>query len=310
MKYSDVREDWEKSIEYTKNLVLTHLNEWPEGTFEAEDYLEWNNDLVPIRLKLNIARKIIADFSGTSNQMENPLNAVLGVTYSAVSFAIRSMLPEIPTNDGFYSIIEINAPEGSLLNPRKPAAVGGGNVETSQRVADVTFLALSKALSNKVPAASSGTMMNIMLGGIFRGRYWSYYETIGGGSGGRPCKPGVSAVQNNMTNTLNTPIEIAEKQFPIFFTKYYIRENSGGNGKYPGGDGIIRAFKVISKARLSVIADRFILGPWGLQGGERGKPGKITISNKNMPSKFSIDIDPNDEVIIETPGGGGYGADS
>jgi N-methylhydantoinase B len=310
MKYSDVREDWEKSIEYTKNLVLTHLNEWPEGTFEAEDYLEWNNDLVPIRLKLNITRKIIADFSGTSNQMENPLNAVLGVTYSAVSFAIRSMLPEIPTNDGFYSIIEINAPEGSLLNPRKPAAVGGGNVETSQRVADVTFLALSKALSNKVPAASSGTMMNIMLGGIFRGRYWSYYETIGGGSGGRPCKPGVSAVQNNMTNTLNTPIEIAEKQFPIFFTKYYIRENSRGNGKYPGGDGIIRAFKVISKARLSVIADRFILGPWGLQGGERGKPGKITISNKNMPSKFSIDIDPNDEVIIETPGGGGYGADS
>lgn len=310
-KYTNVKENWKISIDYVKELVLSQLREWPKGIFDAEDYLEWNNNLVPIKLRLSITKdKILADFSGTSAQMENSLNAVLGVTYSAVSFAVRSLLTEMPTNDGFYSVIEIKAQEGSLLNPKKPAAVGGGNVETSQRIADVTFLALSKALPGKVPAASSGTMMNVMLGGLFNGKFWSYYETIGGGSGGRPCKPGVSAVQNNMTNTLNTPIEIAEKQFPLFFTKYYIREDSGGKGKYPGGDGIIRAFKVLSKARISVIADRFIIGPWGIEGGERGKTGKITISGRPMPSKFSIEIEPSDEVIIETPGGGGYGRSS
>jgi len=194
------------------------------------------------------------------------------------------------------------------VNPRKPAAVGGGNVETSQRIADVTFLALSKALPERVPAAPHGTMMNIMMGGVVRGKYWSYYETVGGGSGARPNGDGESAVHVNMSNTLNTPIEIAERQFPILFTKYMIREGSGGRGKYRGGDGIVRGFRVIYPTKLSILADRFRLGPWGLNGGERGKPGKALVSGREMPSKFTVLLREGDEVVVETPGGGGYGS--
>ncbi|PVU77391.1 5-oxoprolinase [Acidianus hospitalis] len=305
-KYGDIRQSWEESIDYSRRLALNVINTWKKGEYEAEDYLEWGSSLLPIKIKLRIGEKgIIADFEGTYKQIEGPLNAVLGVTYSAVSFAVRSMVGEVPTNDGFYSLITVKAEEGSLVNPLKPAAVGGGNVETSQRIADVTFLAMSKFL--KVPAAASGTMMNIMMGGIYKGKYWSYYETVGGGSGGRPCKDGVAAVQNNMTNTLNTPIEIAERQYPILFIEYRIREGSGGNGLHKGGDGIIRGFKLLSKAKISILADRFKIGPWGLEGGERGKPGRVTINGKDYPSKFTEEVNEGDVIIVETPGGGGYG---
>ncbi|AEE93013.1 N-methylhydantoinase B/acetone carboxylase, alpha subunit [Acidianus hospitalis W1] len=305
-KYGDIRQSWEESIDYSRRLALNVINTWKKGEYEAEDYLEWGSSLLPIKIKLQIEEKgIIADFEGTHKQIEGPLNAVLGVTYSAVSFAVRSMVGEVPTNDGFYSLITVKAEEGSLVNPLKPAAVGGGNVETSQRIADVTFLAMSKFL--KVPAAASGTMMNIMMGSIYKGKYWSYYETVGGGSGGRPCKDGVAAVQNNMTNTLNTPIEIAERQYPILFIEYRIREGSGGNGLHKGGDGIIRGFKLLSKAKISILADRFKIGPWGLEGGERGKPGRVTINGKDYPSKFTEEVNEGDVIIVETPGGGGYG---
>lgn len=303
---------WNESIEYARNLTLSRLKDWKKGRYEAEDYLEWKEDEkdVFVRIKLTLEVKeneIVADFTGTDKQIEGPINAVLGVTYSAVSFAIRSMIADVPTNHGFYEIIKIIAPEGSLVNPIKPAAVGGGNVETSQRVADVTFLALSRFL--EVPAAGSGTMMNVMIGGVYKGKYWSYYETIGGGSGARPFEDGVSAVQNNMTNTLNTPIEIAERQYPLLFTTYMIREGSGGKGKYKGGDGIVRGFKVLSKATLSIMADRFKIGPWGLNGGERGKPAIVKINGKEINySKFTVELKEDDEVVIETPGGGGYGS--
>ncbi|QIW24572.1 5-oxoprolinase [Sulfolobus sp. S-194] len=305
----EVLEGWDKSIDHTKSLVLQ--NSWKEGVYEAEDYLEFNDNLLNITLHLHVKNdKIVADFTGTHKQIDGPLNAVLGVTYSAVSFAIRSALnKDISTNEGFYSFIEVIAEEGSLVNPKKPAAVGGGNVETSQRIADVTFLALSRFLPY-IPAASSGTMMNVMMGGIYQGKYWSYYETIAGGSGARPNSDGVSAVHTNMTNTLNTPIEIAEMNYPIIFTSYKIRGGSGGKGFYKGGDGIIRSFKVLSPTRLSILADRFKTSPWGLNGGENGKPGKVYIIKKGeeieMPSKFTIDLNEGDEVIIETPGGGGY----
>ncbi len=201
-----------------------------------------------------------------------------------------------------------------MVNPRKPAPVSGGNVETTQRIADVVFRALAKALPNRVPAAGSGTMMNVMIGGTLpNGGYWAYYETIGGGTGGRPGKPGVSGVHVNMTNTLNTPIEIAERQYPLLFTGYRIRDGSGGDGLYRGGDGIMRSFKVLTRARLSIMAERFKTRPWGLWGGGDGAPGRVTIRRSNgevinLPSKATIDLEPGDEVIIETPGGGGYGS--
>ena len=299
---------WDKSIEHTKSL----LPRWREEIYEAEDYIEWKDSLLKIKLSLIVKEdKVIADFSGTHPQISGPLNAVIGVTYSSVSFAIRSAInKEIPTNEGFYSFIEVKAEEGSLVNPRKPAAVGGGNVETAQRIADVTFLALSKFLP--IPAAGSGTMMNVMMGGIHDSKYWAYYETIGGGSGARPNSDGVSAVHVNMTNTMNTPIEVAESSYPILFTSYKIREGSGGKGKYKGGDGIMRSFIALDRIKLSILADRFKIGPWGLYGGENGKPGAVIIRRKNgkvevMPSKFYTELEAGDEVIIETPGGGGYG---
>jgi N-methylhydantoinase B len=306
-----VKSSWEASINYGEELTKIDISNWKNGVYEAEDYLEINDELVNIRISLKVMKdKIIADFSGSHKQVESPLNAVLGVTFSAVSFAVRCMISQnVPTNQGFYNIIEITAPEGSIVNPIKPVAVGAGNVETSQRIADVTFKALAQFLP--VPAAGSGTMMNIMLGGIYKGKYWSYYETIGGGTGGRPNKDGVSGVHVNMTNTLNTPIEIAERYYPILFTKYLIREGSGGNGKFKGGDGIIRGYKFLEKVRVSVIAERFKIPPWGLNGGEAGKPGRAYIVKKGktieMSSKFSVELEAGDELVVETPGGGGYG---
>jgi N-methylhydantoinase B len=312
----EVLEAWREGIEYGRRLALFETSKWPEGYYEAVDYMELGEELLPIRVRVGIKEGLIsADFAGTHGQVEAPINAVLGVTFSAVSFVIRSLIGgDIPTNEGFYGIINVNAPEGTLVNPRKPAPVSGGNVETSQRIADVVFRALASALSNKVPAAGSGTMMNIMVGGSLpNGGYWAYYETVGGGTGGRPGKPGVSGVHVNMTNTLNTPIEIAERQYPILFTAYRIREGSGGAGRYKGGDGIIRAFKVLTPARLSIMAERFRTRPWGLNGGGDGAPGGVTVVRSDgrvekLPSKFTIDLNTGDEVVIETPGGGGYGS--
>ena len=312
----DVLGAWREGIEYGRKLVLMEVGKWPRGTYDAVDYMELGEELLPIKVSVEVGEEgVKADFTGTHGQVEAPINAVYGVTFSAVSFVIRSLVKgDIPTNEGFYSIINVTAPEGTLVNPRKPAPVSGGNVETTQRIADVVFRALAKALPDRVPAAGSGTMMNVMIGGtLTNGGYWAYYETIGGGTGGRPGKPGVSGVHVNMTNTLNTPIEIAERQYPLLFTGYRIREGSGGDGLYRGGDGIIRSFKVLTRARLSIMAERFRTKPWGLWGGGDGAPGEVMVRRVDgsvikLPSKASIDLEPGDEVIIETPGGGGYGS--
>ncbi|MEM0450937.1 MAG: hydantoinase B/oxoprolinase family protein [Nitrososphaerota archaeon] len=308
-----VLEAWRRSIEYSRSIASSEISGWRSGTFDAEDYLEAPDGDLTVRVKLEIGGgKVRADFSGSSPQVEYPLNAVYGVTYAATVFAVRSLFRrDVPVNEGLYSAIEVVAPEGTIVNPRRPAPVGGGNVETSQRVADTVFLALSKSMPELTPAAGSGTMTNVMMGGrLPDGTYWAYYETIGGGTGGRPGKDGVSGVHVNMTNTLNTPIEVAEREYPLLFTAYRIREGSGGDGLYRGGDGIVRAFKVLQPCRLSVLSDRFRRAPWGLWGGESGKPGRITIvrsdgRREEMPSKFAVDLLPGDEVVIETPGGGG-----
>jgi N-methylhydantoinase B len=310
---NDFKFSIEKSIEHARRLTMLSISNLKDKSSEAEDFLELNDELIKIKVKIKVEDKFIADFTGTSKQIEAPLNAVMGVTFSAVAFSLRSIIKnEIPVNDGFYSSIEVIAEQGSLLNPIKPAPVSAGNLETSQRIVDVIFKALSKLMPNSIPAAGSGTMMNVMIGGYVNNEYWSYYETIGGGTGARPNKNGVSGVHVNMTNTLNTPIEIAESQYPLFFTSYRIREGSGGLGKYHGGDGIIRSFKVLSKSTLSIISDRFKIQPWGLQGGSDGKTGRITLIRKDkviyLPSKFTLELFPNDEIIIETPGGGGYGS--
>jgi N-methylhydantoinase B len=308
-----VIEGWKDLIEHSRKLSLQSISNWKMGKFSSVDYLEWGRETIKLQICLNVSEDgIRADFSGTSSEIEYPLNAVLGVTFSATAFAIRSaMKSEVPTNEGFYSIIDVVANPGSLVNPEKPFPVSGGNVETTQRIADLTLHALSQCVDG-IPSASSGTMFNVMMGGRrSNGKYWSYYETIGGGNGAGPHRNGVSGVHSNMTNTLNTPVEVAEREYPIFFTSYTLRRNSGGKGKYFGGDGVIRSFIVTRQSHLSIIADRFNIRPYALSGGSEGKPGSVYIKHgrkkMKMQSKFTQDLYEGDEVVLKTPGGSGYG---
>ena len=308
-----VIEGWKDLIEHSRKLSLQSISNWKMGKFSSVDYMEWGRETIKLQICLNVSEDgIRADFSGTSSEIEYPLNAVLGVTFSATAFAIRSaMKSEVPTNEGFYSIIDVVANPGSLVNPEKPFPVSGGNVETTQRIADLTLHALSQCVDG-IPSASSGTMFNVMMGGRrSNGKYWSYYETIGGGNGAGPHRNGVSGVHSNMTNTLNTPVEVAEREYPIFFTSYTLRRNSGGKGKYHGGDGVIRSFMVTRQSHLSIIADRFNIRPYALSGGSEGKPGSVYIKHgrkkMKMQSKFTQDLYEGDEVVLKTPGGSGYG---
>ncbi|EQB68896.1 MAG: hypothetical protein AMDU5_GPLC00006G0014 [Thermoplasmatales archaeon Gpl] len=309
----EVHKSWERLLENSKALSLKAISKWKVGTFKAVDYLEIGKEKVPLRVSINISNEgIAADFTGTSDEIEYPLNAVPGMTFSATSFAIRSALGiDIPTNEGFYSIIKIIAPLGSLVNPHRPYPVSGGNVETTQRIADLVLHALSHCVEG-IPSASSGTMFNVMIGGRRgNGNYWSYYETIGGGNGAGPGHKGSSGVHSNMTNTLNTPVEVAEKEYPLFYTSYTLRRRSGGMGKFNGGDGIIRSFKVLENSSFSLIADRFITSPYALNGGKEGKQSSVFVRHNNkkkkMPSKFTTELVRGDEVILMTPGGSGYG---
>jgi len=311
-----VESSWSKAIEYGRAKTLHSLKSWVGRSSEALDYLELPDRDLIVRVRVEIREDgVVVDFTGSSEQVEAPLNAVYGVTFSATAYSVRVVAGgDIPVNEGFYSTLTVVAPEGTIVNPRRPAPVSGGNVETSQRVADVVLRALADIAPERVPAAGSGTMMNILMGGYDEERgYWAYYETVGGGTGGRPGKDGVSGVHVNMTNTLNTPIEVAERSYPIIYTAYKIREGSGGAGLYRGGDGIIRAFKVLKPARLSILAERFRHKPYGLWRGEPGKPGRVVVRRASgetieLPSKATIDLGEGDEVVIETPGGGGWGA--
>ncbi|MEB3797284.1 MAG: hydantoinase B/oxoprolinase family protein [Caldisphaeraceae archaeon] len=313
----NLMEGWESTILHTYKLSIDEISKWPSGEYVAEDYLEvGEKEIVGLKAKVKIGNdKVEVEFQDVPEQIDKPFNAVFGVTFSAVSFAVRSIIKqEIPVNEGFYSIIEIKAKKGTMLNPLPPAPVSGGNLETSQRIADLIFLALSKAMPSLVPAAGSGTMMNVMMGGFdsFRKQRWAYYETIGGGTGGRPDSDGVSGVHVDMTNTMNTPIEVAEATYPIIFTSYRIREGSGGDGIHKGGDGIIRSFKVLSKTKVSIMGSRFLTSPWGLKGGKPGKRARVIVRKANgeeilLNPMFTLLLDEGDEIIIETPGGGGYG---
>jgi len=319
LKYGDISvvEAWDEILSYTERYTRNILrNLGVRGDFEAEDCMETPNGIVNIRVKLTFSDdELGVDFTGTNSQIQYPINAVYGVTVSATSFALKTILdPVMPMNQGFLRVVEIFAPKGSLVNPEKPAPVSGGNVETSQRITDVVYRALAKALPDKVPAASCGTMSNITVGGVNPdGTQWAFYETIACGSGGRPCCDGVDAVQTNMTNTLNTPIELLEREYPMLFTEYTIRSGSGGHGIYRGGNGVVRAFKLLQgNTRLTVTGERVKIRPWGLKGGLEGRPAEYSVIKVNgqivrLGSKDSVILDDGDIVMIKTPGGGGYG---
>jgi N-methylhydantoinase B len=210
--------------------------------------------------------------------------------------------------------IRVIAPEGTIVNARPPAAVAGGNVETSQRIVDVLLRALALAIPERIPAAASGTMNNLTIGGIDprTSQPFAYYETIAGGMGARPGKSGVSGVHTHMTNSLNTPAEALEYAYPLRVRKYSLRPDSGGNGEYRGGDGIVREIEVLADCEVTLLADRRSRGPWGLEGGKDGAAGKASVIHLNgsieaLPGKFSARLRKGERIRIESPGGGGWG---
>jgi N-methylhydantoinase B len=213
-----------------------------------------------------------------------------------------------PACAGLFRPIKISAPEGSLVNARAPAAVAAGNVETSTRIVDVILGALEKALPDRIPAASQGSMNNIAMGSRQIDNYWDYYETLAGGHGGGPRHAGLSARHSHMTNTLNTPVESLEMHYPIRIRRYGIRDGSGGAGKHRGGDGLVREYEFLKPAQLSLLTERRRHGPWGLHGGKPGKPGSNALNGKPLPGKTAIAVAAGDCLTIETPGGGGWGS--
>jgi N-methylhydantoinase B len=305
-------------IEYSARLMRHAITTIPDGVYEAGDALDddgVSDSPVPIRATITIAgSRARVDFSGSAPQVAGPVNAVQAITVSAVSYVFRCLLgDDVPASAGLMQPIEVIAPQGTVVNAVHPASVAGGNVETSQRIVDVLFKALAQALPDKIPAASQGTMNNLTIGGIDprSGKEFSYYETVAGGMGARPHHAGLSALHTHMTNSLNTPAEALEYAYPLRVREYSIRHRSGGKGKHLGGDGVIREIETLAPAHMSLLADRRKNAPYGLSGGEPGKPGSAAIISdgkaRKIGSKGSWELKAGDRVRIETPGGGGFG---
>jgi len=305
-------------IEYSARLMHHAIATIPDGDYKAVDALDddgVSDTPVPIQVKISIAgSRARVDFSGSAPQVAGPVNAVEAITVSAVSYVFRCLLgDDVPASAGLMKPIEVIAPPGTVVNAVHPASVAGGNVETSQRIVDVLFKALAQALPDKIPAASQGTMNNLTIGGIDprSGNEFSYYETVAGGMGARPDHDGLSALHTHMTNSLNTPAEALEYAYPLRVREYRIRKGSGGKGKHRGGDGVIREIETLAPAHMSLLADRRKNAPYGLHGGEDGKPGNATIISdgrtRKIGSKGSWELKAGDRVRIETPGGGGFG---
>ena len=303
---------------YSERIVRAAIASWPDGTYASADILEVGNDGsedARIQLSLTInGEDIVFDFEGTSAVMENSLNAVLSITQSACYYAVACLVGEdIPINAGCFAPVHVQAPEGSLLHAQSPAAVAGGNVETSQRVVDVAFKALSMALPEQVPAGSQGTMNNLTIGGRdLQGKPYAYYETIGGGMGAASDADGLSGVHVHMSNTLNTPVEALERAFPFRIKQYCLRTDSGGDGQYKGGEGIIREYELLKPAIVTMLSERRRKAPEGRLGGLDGAVGQnIRIDKEGreveMPSKFSERFEAGERLRVVTPGGGGYG---
>jgi len=338
-------------LEYSEEMMRAFLERVPRGTYRAEDFLDDDGiSSQPVRIAValtfhQVPRRIpggdsgrralkaapraihsiaprvgpppvvTVDFAGSDPQVAGSVNAVEAIAFSACFYVFRCLLQdEVPATAGLMRPIRMLAREGTVVNARPPAAVAGGNVETSQRIVDVLLRALAQALPERIPAAASGTMNNLTIGGIDprTGEPFAYYETIAGGMGARPTKAGVSGVHTHMTNSLNTPAEALEHAYPLRVREYSLRPGSGGAGKYRGGDGIVREIEVLTDAEVTVLADRRTIAPWGLSGGADGARGKTCVIRRDgrvekLPGKFNIRLRQGERIRIETPGGGGWG---
>jgi len=302
-----LRAGMDEILAYAERRTRAAIAELPDGTYAAEDVLE--DDArgeardIALRVEATIRGDALAlDFTGTDPQVEGNLNCPLSVTKSAAFFAVRVLTdPEAPPSAGAYRPIEVIAPPGCLLNAEPPAAVVAGNVETSSRVADLVISALGGA--RPVPAQGQGTMNNLTLAGDD----FTYYETLGGGQGACPDADGPSAIHVAMSNTLNTPVEALESEFPLRVRELSLRQGSGGDGHHRGGEGIVREIEALAPMRFSLITERRRHPPRGRDGGKDGAPGRNLRNGEDLPNKCEGELQPGDTIRVETPGGGGHG---
>ena len=308
----------EEIMDYSERRVRAAIQPLPRGTWSAEDVLEGTGEDdgrdLRIRAEVSIGGSGFAvNFEGTDRQVHGNLNAPFAVTLSASYYVLRCLTdPGAPPNAGAYRAIRVLAPEGTLVRARSPAAVAAGNVETSQRIVDVLLLALAEPLRDRVPAQSQGTMNNVTVGAVGRGHF-SYYETIAGGEGGLPFRDGMDGVHTHMTNTRNTPVEALELAYPLRVEEYRLLARSGGQGMHRGGDGVRRALRILAPSGVvSVISERRRHAPAGLAGGTDGKSGRNLLvrtgRERLLPGKVTLPVRRGDLLVVETPGGGGWGA--
>jgi N-methylhydantoinase B len=334
-------------LAYSEEMMRAFLRTIPHGRYRAEDFLDddgvedkpiriavsvqvgrssaQKKSLVETRLaasppapKKKLPTEVTIDFTGSDPQVQGAVNAVEAITYSACFYVFRCLLREdVPATSGLMRPIHLIAPAGTVVNAKPPAAVAGGNVETSQRIVDVLLKALAQAIPDGIPAAASGTMNNLTIGGIDprTGEPFTYYETIAGGMGARPGKDGVSGVHTHMTNSLNTPAEALEYAYPLRVREYSLRDDSGGSGLHRGGDGIVREIEVLTDAQVTMLADRRYHRPHGLSGGGEGSSGRTLIIRRDgtaeeIGGKISVRLRTGERVRIESPGGGGWGKSS
>jgi N-methylhydantoinase B/oxoprolinase/acetone carboxylase alpha subunit len=312
------RAEFAEVVDYGERRMRAALADLPDGAWWADDVLDSTGAAPEQQRPARVAVAVTVtgdeaafDFTGSDPQARGNVNAVEAVTVSAVAYALRAAVdPSIPANGGALRPVRVVAPAGTIVAARPPAAVGAGNVEVSQRVADVCLRALAEPCRDRVPAAGQGTMNNLLIGGDG----WVYYETVAGGQGGRPHAPGMSGVHTGMTNTRNTPIEALERTFPLRVLRYRLRRGSGGAGRAPGGEGIERDLRVLEDCTASLITERRVSRPWGLWGGEPGAPGENWLlpdgdesRAERLPDKCTVRLRAGDVLRMLTPGGGGWG---
>ncbi len=302
---------------YGERLASSIIKGLEPGSYSFEDVMDDDgvgSVDIPIAVTLTIDNdSVVLDFNNSAKQVDGNLNCPISVAAAAAYYCFRCLMPEFtPACAGTFRMIEIVADQGTIVNAKRPAAVAAGNVETSTRLVDVILGALAQAVPEKIPAASQGSMNNVAMGYIDnrRGKRWDYYETLAGGTGGGPRYAGLNAVHSHMTNTLNTPIESVEMHYPLRIRRYAILPGTGGSGHHRGGNGLIREYEFLEDAHLSLLTERRRHPAWGLAGGSSGAKGINKLNGEEIPGKCSLRVKAGDRLQIQTPGGGGFGADS
>ena len=301
--------------DYGERMAKAELATIPNGEYRFDDVMDddgLGGEIIPIRLLLTVGdESITADFSGTAQQVAGNINCPLSVAAAAVFYVFRCLMPEqLPACAGIFRPIKLLAPEGCLLNARRPAAVAAGNVETSTRIVDVVLGALAQALPERIPAASHGSMNNVAMGAATCSQLpaWDYYETIGGGMGAGARGAGLNGVQTHMTNTLNSPVESLEMHYPLRVNRYSLRQGTGGNGDHVGGDGLLREFEFLAPATVTLLTERRHHQPWGLNGAGAGAVGENRLNGLLVNAKCELSVGRGDKVSIASAGGGGWSA--